>query len=77
MDVWGQYLQPVPASFARLVAAFFCVQHLHHQPLTGRLDAFFQQRLDFLQIVCIAILRKGKLAFNRLERLVEKLSSLA
>jgi hypothetical protein len=67
------YLQPVTTSLAWLVATLGCIQHLHHETLTRSLDTSFEQFLDFIENIGVAVLGKLELTFNRLEALMHQL----
>jgi hypothetical protein len=61
------YLEPVATPLAWLVAAFLCIEHLHHETLTRGLDTVLQQILDFIEDIGITELCKLELTLGGLE----------
>lgn len=75
--VGGAYLEPVSTSLARLVAAFFRVEHFHHQAFAGGLDAFVEEDLDLFELAGVAGLGEGEFAFDFLEGVSHQLAPLS
>jgi len=73
----GAYLEPVSTSLARLVAAFFRVEHFHHQAFAGGLDAFVEEDLDLFELAGVAGLGEGEFAFDFLEGVSHQLAPLS
>ncbi len=71
------HLEPVPAPLAGLVAALGRVEHLHHQPLAGRFDAFVEQGLDLFQVARVAVLGEGEFPFHFVKSTMKEFSPLA
>lgn len=56
----------------RFVARAFAFEHLDHQALAAVLDRLVEEELDLVHRRGILGLRKGELAFDRLEMLAEE-----
>ena len=76
LEVRRTDLKPVDCPPTRLIVTELALEHLHHEPLTPVLDAFFEERLNLLRRVAIRRLCKRKLARNLLEIFPQQLPPL-